>query len=59
MPAELQSPLGDPALHRENKKTSNSMKVETHTKDEARKDMKFAVEEKRKQELHEKKMRVI
>lgn len=48
----IQAPLGP-------KKTANAMKVESHTKGEARKDMKFAVEEKRKQELHEKKMRVI
>ena len=48
----IQAPLGP-------KKTSNAMKVESHTKGEARKDMEFAVNEKRKQELHEKKMRVI
>ena len=49
---DVQAPLGS-------KKTGNSMKVETHMKGEARKDMKFAVDEKRKQELHEKKMRVL
>ena len=48
----IQAPLGP-------KKTSNAMKVESHTKGEARKDIEFAVNEKRKQELHEKKMRVI
>ena len=48
----MQAPLGS-------KKTANAMKVESHTKGEARKDMKFAVDEKRKQELHEKKLRVI
>jgi hypothetical protein len=48
----IQAPLGP-------KKTANAMKVESHTKGEARKDMEFAVNEKRKQELHEKKMRVI
>ena len=37
--------------------SSRQMKIESHMKNEARKDMKFAIDEKRKQELHMNKLR--
>jgi|21_taG_2_1085346.scaffolds.fasta_scaffold08612_3 hypothetical protein len=37
--------------------SSRQMKMESHMKNEARKDMKFAIDEKRKQELHMNKLR--
>ena len=37
--------------------SDKQMKMKSYMKDEARKDMKFAIDEKRKQELHMKKLR--
>ena len=37
--------------------SNKQMKMKSYMKDEARKDIKFAIDEKRKQELHMKKLR--